>query len=211
MPVPATDLLSLDEAKRACRIGENDTEDEDLLIAYNSAAAEFLDDWVGPTVVRSVTTEVHDGLNRHQTGYRTAIVLRRRPVLSISLLTANGAVLAQTTDYLADPYPYDDSLFSGILRRMWGNVVGGWDYGTANVICSYSAGRVLQTSNVSPRFKRAAGIVLENLWRDREAGVEELGEFTLPRQSFPTFAMPRAAAQLLAREVGHAETFGIGG
>ncbi len=53
--------------------------------------------------------------------------------------------------------------------------------------------------------------MLENLWRDREPGVEDQGEFVVPRQSFPAFAMPRAAAQLLVREMGQQETFGIGG
>jgi hypothetical protein len=207
----STDLLSVSEAKRVLRIDVADSDEDDLLPVYITAASEMLDEHIGPTVVRSVTTEVHDGLNRAQTGYRNALILRHRPVMSIGALTVDGVALTQTDDYHADPYPIDDSLFSGVLRRRWGNVTGAWDYGTGNILCTYSTGRVLATSNVSARFKRACGLVLENLWRDREVGVEDLGEFAVPRQSFPTFAMPRAAAQLLTREMGFAETFGIGG
>lgn len=206
-----TDLLTLDEGKRACRISTGDSSENEDLEVYITAASELLDDHVGPTVARAVTNERHDGLNRAQTGYRSAIILRWRPVLSFGSVTVDGVALTQTTDYHADPYPLDETLFSGVLRRRWGNLAGSWDYGTANIVCTYTAGRVASTTSVPARFKRACGIVLENLWRDREAGVEELGEFTVPRQSFPTFAMPRAAAQLLTREMGHAGTYGIGG
>jgi hypothetical protein len=212
----ATDLLSLDEGKRALRIGENDSEDEDLLPVYISAVSEFMDQQIGPTVVRSVTSETHDGINRAATDYRRVIILRQRPVRSIAILTVNGSTtLSQTTDYYADPYSVhytgEPLLLSGRIRRRYGSVWGVWEYGIGNVACSYSAGRVLATSNVPSRIKRAAGLVLENAWRDREIGVEELGEFTVPRTSFPTFAMPRAAAALLTKEIGQAETYGIGG
>jgi len=205
------DLLSLPEAKKALNINVADAEDDDLLAMYVTAASDLLDEHIGPSVARSVTSEVHDGLNRAGTGYRNAIVLRHRPVVSITSVTVNGVVLAQTTDYWADQDPLIETLFSGRLRRRYGTVWGSWDYGTANIVCTYTAGRVQATSDVPARFKRACGIVLENLWRDREPGVEDMGEFTTPRQSFPAFAMPRAAAQLLTREMGHAETFGIGG
>jgi hypothetical protein len=205
------DLLTKPEAKRALRISEGDVDEDDILEVYITAASDFLDEQIGPTVARTVINERHDGLNRAQTGYRTAVILRNRPVLTIMSVTVDGTFLTQASDYHADPYPFDETLFSGVLRRRWGNVAGPWDYGTANIVCTYIAGRVQATSNVTPRFKRAATIVLENLWRDREAGVEELGEYTVPRQSFPGFAMPRAAAQLLTREMGFRETYGIGG
>jgi len=210
--VAARDLLTKEEGKAALRISPGDDEDDELLDLYITAASEVLDEQIGPTVVRSVTSETHSGLNRSQTGYRSVIVLRWRPVYSISAVTVDGVALTQTTDYRAEPYSPQAGLFSGMLHRSYGGALGTWGFGMGNVVCSYSAGRVLSTSQVPTRIKRSCGLVLENLWRDREAGVEDLGgEFTVPRQSFPTFAMPRAAAQLLTREMGFAETFGIGG
>ena len=207
----ANDLLTADEAKRVLHINEIDSSDDDELAIYITAASELVDEHIGPTVARPITGEVHDGLNRAQTGYRSVLVLRHRPVIQIGSVTVDGVALTQTDDYHADPYPLSQTLFSGILRRRYGPVTGSWDYGTGNIVCSYTAGRVASTTSVPARFKRACGIVLENLWRDREPGVEDMGEFIVPRQSFPAFAMPRAAAQLLVRERGYAETYGIGG
>ena len=209
----ARDLLTVAEAKRVLRIDGADESDDLELDVYVTAASDFLDEHIGPTVVRSVTSETHDGTNRSQTGYRNAVVLRWRPVYSIASIVQDGTTLASGTDYIADRYRPDPTLYSGILRRNTGaGSLGTWGYGMGNVVCSYSAGRVLSTTSVSARIKRACGIVLENLWRDREAGVEDLGgDYIVPRQSFPTFAMPAAAAQLLSREMGFAETFGIGG
>jgi hypothetical protein len=68
---------------------------------------------------------------------------------------------------------------------------------------------VASTSQVDERFKRAAAITLQNLWRDREPGLEPMGEFDVPRSSFPTFAVPNAAEQLLSEEIGQNKTFGI--
>jgi len=210
--VAATDLLTVTEAKRILRINTTDVSSDEELPIYITAASELMDDEIGPTVARAVPGEVHDGVNRAGTDYRTVIILRHRPVLSIASVVVDGSTsLTQTTDYFAKPYPPTSGLFSGHLRRRWGSAWGWWEYGLGNIVCSYTAGRVASTSNVSSRFKQACGIILENLWRRREPGVEDMGEFTTPRQSFPAFAMPRAAAQLMRKEMGQAETFGIGG
>jgi len=210
--VVATDVLSMTEAKRILRIADTDTSEDAELAVYISAASELLDNEIGPTVARAIGPEVHDGVNHAGTDYRKVIILRNRPVLSIASLTVDSTTtLTQTTDYLAAPYSPDRSLFSGQLRRRWGSAWGWWEYGIGNIVCSYTAGRVAATSNVSSRIKRACGIVLENLWRDREPSIDNIDEFTTPRQAFPAFAMPRAAAQLVRKEMGQVETFGIGG
>lgn len=208
----ANDLLTPAEAKRALHIAEGDADDDDELGIYITAASTLLDEHIGPTVARAVTSETHNGVNDAGTAYRRVIILRHRPVMAFTSLTADGATLTQSDDYHADPYTPEPTLFSGTLRRRFGSTWGVWEYGTENIVCSYTAGRVASTTSVPSRIKRACGIVLENLWRDREPSVEDLGgEFVVPRQSFPTFALPRAAAGLLVREIGAAETFGIGG
>lgn len=208
----ANDLLTLAEGKRAVHVAVGDSTVDDELAIYITAASTLLDEHIGPTVARTVTSETHNGVNDAGTAYRRVIILRHRPVMAFTSLAVDGTTLTQSSDYHAEPYTPDTSLFSGVLRRRFGSTWGVWEYGTENIVCSYTAGRVASTTSVPSRIKRACGIVLENLWRDREPSVEDLGgEFVVPRQSFPTFAMPRAAAGLLVREMGFAETFGIGG
>lgn len=202
------DLLELNVAKKMLRISTVDSSEDDILAGYITAVSRALDRWVGPTVAYTVTDEPHDGTNSSGRGYRSVIILRHRPVLAITSVSTMGATLA-TSEWVADRYDPDPLLYSGMVRRRAGDSDAWWDYGRNNIAVTYTAGRVASTTLVDERFQRAAAICLENMWRDREPGLETQGEFDVPRQSFPTFALPRAAMQLLSEEIGQNKLFGI--
>lgn len=214
------DILTLPEAKRILRIHEDDTLEDDVLAVYITAASRLLDQHAGHTVAYTSTSERHDGTNNSGRGYRSKITLHHRPVLTVTTVVehrnGNPLTLAAETStsqpsdsYLVDRYDPDPILFNGVVRRRGSGEDARWEYGRQNIAVTYTAGRVQTTTQVDARFKRACGIVLENLWRDREPGLEAQGEFDVPHQSFPTFALPRAAAQLLSEEMGQAKLWGI--
>lgn len=214
------DILSLAEAKRVLRIATTDTTQDDELEIYITAASRGMDQHFGNTVALSVTDELHDGLNPSGKGYRDKIILRHRPVISIASVTEyrNGSpttlvqetVTSQPGDaFLADRYEADPTLYNGIVRRRGSGYGQGFEPGRSNIAATYTAGRVASTSDVDPRFKRACGMVLANLWREREPGVIEQDEFQVPHQSFPTFFIPNAARMLLAEEWGQHRAMGV--
>lgn len=214
------DLLTLDEAKKIVRIHVGDSTDNDLLASYVTAASRLLDQWVGHTVAYSVTSELHDGTNSSGRGYRHKIILRHRPVLTVTTVVEHrsgvpATLSAETTTqqpvdaYLTQRYDPDPALMSGHIRRRASGEDAWFEYGRQNIAVTYTAGRVQSTTQVDARFKRAAAITLENLWRDREPGLETMGEYDVPRQSFPTFAIPNAVKHLLSEEYGQNKLFGI--
>lgn len=207
------DILTLPEAKRVLRIAPTDTSEDDELEIYITAASRGMDQHFGNTVALSVTDELHDGLNPSGKGYRDKVILRHRPVISIATVTEyrNGSpttlvqetVTSQPGDaFLGDRYDPDPTLFNGIVRRRGSGYAEGYEPGRQNIAVTYTAGRVQSTSQVDPRFKRACGMVLANLWREREPGVVTQDEFEVPHQSFPAFFIPNAARMLLAEEWG---------
>jgi len=207
------DVLTIDEGKSAVSIDQTDSRDDEELAAYITAVSRYLDHKIGPTVARTVTGEVHNGAV-------CSIVLRFRPVMSVSSLTeytgtspvtlTQMTATSQPTDgYLLEQYEPQAGLYSGIVHRMTSGYGGRFAYGVANVVCTYTAGRSASTTSVDSRIKRAASICLKNMWRDREQSAGLVGEFDTPVQSFPTFAMPNAAAQLLVKEMGEDEPWGV--
>jgi len=54
---------------------------------------------------------------------------------------------------------------------------------------------------VTEQFKHAARLTLENWWQQFRDSIATVGEFETPVQSFPRFAVPAAARQLLGGEV----------
>lgn len=198
------DLLTYEEAKSVVRYEDNAESTE--LAAYVTAVSHLIDQWAGPTVARTVTNEAHDG-------GRPVVVLHHRPVTAVATIVewdagAATTITRETTGTVPDngytlvAYKPDPTLFNGFVRRRLAGFDHTWACGDNNVLATYTAGRCANTAAVPERFKRAAGIVLENLWRDRQPGVDQLGEYDVPHLSFPTFAMPRAVRELLKGEVG---------
>lgn len=202
----ANDLLTLGEGKVALQISEGDSVNDDTLAVYISAVSELLDQEIGPVVRRTIDDERHDG-------GRQLIFLRHRPVFAITSVTEHQGTAAITVTaeaagtvpgqaYLAEFYEPEPALFSGELRRRSGGYDYRWWCGRQNIVVDYTPGRYANTAEVPIRIKRAAGITLVNLWRDQGPSVDNDGEVIIPFASFPTFAIPNAAKELLSREIG---------
>lgn len=69
------------------------------------------------------------------------------------------------------------------------------------MLVTYTAGRFATTGAVTEDFKHAARITLENWWQQFREGTAEVGDYEVPYSTFPRFAVPQAAVQLLGDEV----------
>ena len=207
------DILTLDEAKQSLSIDLTDlAADQGPLPRYVTAVSRLLDSRIGPTVQRTITGEEH-----HDTCGRCTVVLRHRPVSAVAAVTeyrdTTGTALAamSLTSHPADGFRFgayepQAGLYDGIMVRTAGDRTTTFQ---GPVAVTYTAGRAASTTSVDARIKHAATICLENLWRDRQQTVGQFGEFDVPIASFPTFALPRAAADLLAEELGQNEPWGL--
>lgn len=195
------DWLTLEEAKAGLNLSGVTTYNAELP-AWITAVSLLLDSKVGPAVVRTITDEVHDG---------GAGVIRTRlwPVVSYTtvteytgltprVLTVETNLAHPAAGYRADRYGAEPSLFSGrIVRRSsgYGSVFAS---GSGNVVVTYVAGRFADTASVSERFKAAAKLTLQNLWNSQRPNLAVVGEFEIPQQNWPRFAVPNAVREMLA-------------
>lgn len=208
----AVDVLTLTEAKQALRVNDSDTTNGALLAAAITGVSQALDEVCGPIMTRTITSERHDGGDYE-------ITLHHFPVYSVTSVTDYNGTASQslteetvgtipTAGYLLAPYQglqATNCYGPTITRRS-----GGWDYpfsaGRRNVAVTYVAGRFTtnnSTTNggVAESFKAAARMTLENWWQQFNQGITSVGEYEVPASSFPRFAIPAAARQLLGGEV----------
>lgn len=207
----ATDVLSMTEAKEALSIGALDVSRVNDLERLISTASTRLEEAIGPIVQRVVTHRVDGGYAR--------VELPLGPVSAVSSVTewqgTSAVSVSEETlgsspsdGWVGERYDPDPSLLSGILVRRSGGSNTCWYPGTANVEVTYTAGRVASTTDVDPRHKEAAVLLLRNLWRAYESSVGEVDEYGTPTQSFPAFALPNAVKDLLRREMQDSVGFG---
>ena len=194
----ATDLLSLDDAKSAVRVGASHTLHADRLEAYVSAVSNAIDELVGPVVQRTITGERHEGGT-------SEIRLRRSPVSSITTVkvwqrgtstTLTAESLSAAGGYLAEPDEDDPTLLCGELYRRsdWWSIP--WECGTVEV--TYVAGRYANTAAVAgTRFHTAAVLALQNLWQGMADSVAVVNEYEGPTTAFPSVVLPKASRDLL--------------
>ncbi len=186
----ALDVISIDEAKRIISL-RNDDQNAELGL-YVTAVSRKLDDMCGPIINRTVT-ETHDG------GCNGVRIIAE-PVDSFTSVTEYAGTTAQVltaetsssqtaTSYLWDP-------LTGYLRRRGSGSDAYFAAGRKNVVVVMTSGR---GTTADERFKRAAGIILGQLWkRERGAGTETFGAY----EGMPTgFAVPNAAVEILGREL----------
>lgn len=208
----AVDVLTLNEAKQALRVNDSDTTNGALLAAAITAVSQTLDEVCGPIMARTVTSERCDGGDY-------CVTLRHWPIVSVSsvveysgtssaTLTEETAGTTSSSAYILEPYTglANTSAYTGRITRR----SGGYDYpfptGRGNVVVTYSAGRFTTNNSatnggVTEQFKHAARITLENWWQQFRDSIASVGEYEVPVQSFPRFAVPAAARQLLGGEV----------
>lgn len=208
----AVDVLTLNEAKQALRVNDSDTTNAALLAATITAVSQALDEVAGPIMTRTITSERHDGGDYE-------ITLNHFPVYSVSSVTEyNGSASETLTEETAGTIPTNGYLlapYQGLqATNCYGPTItrrsGGWDYpfpsGRRNVAVTYVAGRFTTNNSatnggVAESFKAAARMTLENWWQQFNQGIGQVGEFEVPVSSFPRFAVPAAARQLLGGEV----------
>jgi len=202
--VAVLDVVTLAEAKAALNIDVLDTTQDTELAALITGVSHRLDSGVGPVVQRALTV-------RHNGG-RPAVQLKRRPAATFTtvteydsygiamVLTAEDEAIKPADSYLAERYEPNQSLFNGRLVRRRSGSDRCFEPGRANVVVVYTAGRAANTAVVEPIYKEAAQIMLANLWRSQEQSIASVGEFDVPAQAFPRFAVPNAVKQLLADE-----------
>ena len=146
-----------------------------------TAVSQQLDELCGPVVVRTITSELHDG-------GRPTILLRNLPVSSITTvteydgttattLTAETNVTKTTANYLH--LGTAGEVASGRIVRRSNNADYVFPAGRRNIDVTYVAGRAATTSAVAPKFKQAAAMMLRNVWVSEQAsGSETFGAFT---------------------------------
>jgi hypothetical protein len=190
------DVLTSDEARLALSRGPLDTDQQDLVDAMNTAVSQRLDDAVGKIVQGTISGELHNGGCQQ-------LYLRYSPVVSVvqvveydgttaGTLTAESNTSKPTSGYVINPT-------NGRLGRRSDNLDGRFPTGYDNVRVTYVAGRFAETADVDEIFKQAARLTLKSWWRMYENSTATFNEFESPMAHIPTFSVPKAAKQLLAR------------
>lgn len=195
------DLLGTLEAIHALGLGTADaaasTAKGTLLATAITAVSEAFAEKCGTIIYGTVTGELHDG-------GRDAVWLKNTPVQGVVTVVEYDGTTAATLTAETNAAKYDDgytvNLANGKVSRRNDNTAALFPVGSDNVYVTYVAGRFASTSTVSQKFKEAAEITLKNLWRTFDLSAAQSGDFDIPLQTFPRFAIPNAAKELLARE-----------
>lgn len=187
------DVVSLAEAKRMLSVGAVDTKDNDHLERLVTVVSRRLDKLVGPIVQRTVTAEQHDGCSG-------AVWTYLAPCEVITTVVEDGVTLS-ASDYHAEVYEPDPSLYRGEIVRLSGGWPTFWSPGFHNVQVTYTAGRFEDTASVGAVYKEAAALMLKNLWRAYNENVGQVNEYDVPVSNFPTFAVPQVVRDLLHSEL----------
>lgn len=176
------DLITLAEGRSALNQGSqtaNNTEITALITAV-SVRIDSSGEGVGPVVIRTVTSETHDGRG-------CTVQLDEWPVDSVTTVTEDGTVLD------SDQYLIDKT--TGELHRRDGDYDYRWEPGRATVVVTYEAGRVANTAAVGLHYKQGAYLLLKHMWRAEQwntTGFTGGGEFDTPQVAYPSFGIPNA-------------------
>jgi hypothetical protein len=174
-------VLPLQDAKRATNTTNTTIYDDDLQTYVDTVVATLEYITGGPIYNRTITERVE------ATDSRTAIAIRKRPLVSITSITdvASGSTIS-----LAD---IELDTIAGIVRRKRNQPWWGW--GTNGYTVVYVAG---QGTIIPAAFNTAAKIIIQHLWETQRgpglspmAGLEDT---ILPGMSF---AIPNRALEIL--------------
>lgn len=198
------DVLTLNEAKASLNV-TGTTQYDTELPGYITAVSQRLDTLCGPVVRRTVTGEQLDG------GFES-IFVEFFPVTSFtSIIEYDGVIATVLTSetnfvqpdnaYRSYSYQPDPTLYGNRLVRRSAGFRKKFTFGIGNVVVTYVPGRFADTVSVGEKYKKAAGLILQNLWRSQQDSTGRMDEFDVPMQMFPKFAVPNAALQLLCNEV----------
>lgn len=205
----AIDLLTLAEAKEVISNNAGPANDS-LLTAYITGVSIFLDRRCGPIVVRTCTDTFDGGPMAYdwrgpmqqRFGTNANIFLRSYPVVSVASVTeyatgVGGVTLTEQTSGNSPAAGFTINKRTGKLSRTTSGYPGWFAAGNANITVTYTAGRYTNTDAVAEHFKRAAGLVLANIWRqERGMAATDYGDV-----SGVTYLLPNAAEALLLGEL----------
>jgi hypothetical protein len=194
------DVLTQAEAEQ--EIGLQSDQYPTEVASLVTAVSRRLDSLCGPIVQRTVTDEVYSG-GRY-------LFLRYRPVASVTTVVeyayTTGTTLTAETNLSksTDNYHFDPRL--GVIYRRSGGADIPFTAGRENIVVTYVAGRYATTASVDARFKQAARICIKHLWNNEKAtGTQTFGSTLGYDETIglrvPTFAIPRAAVELIADEL----------
>lgn len=138
-------LVGLAEVKEHLNIPASDTSQDDELRGFILSASEVAEDIVGE-VAQTEAAETYSGGS-------PSILLRRRPVLSVTEVQVDGTVVDAST-YIVSP--------SGVLRHS----SGCWPRGFHNVQATYVSGRTAAQASVLDATKELIRIN----WRPQQGG-----------------------------------------
>lgn len=189
------DLLSDAEARQVLGVGAADISKAEALERAITAVSDRITAAVG-TIVYGTITDLFDG------GCRT--VWLRQPVAQVVNVVEYDSTTASTLTAESNTSKPSDGYYLGTLNgeltRRDNNTDSWFPQGRNNVLVNYVVGRAATTATVPERYKEAAAITLKNWWRMYESGAARVAEYDVPQASFPTFAVPKAAKELLADE-----------
>ncbi len=197
------DVTTVEDAKEALNLTATSKHDSELA-AWITAVSLMLDQLIGP-VVRRTVTERHDGGCGE-------IFLRCYPLTSITSITeysgttatvlaAETNVLKPTNGYLCESYEHDPNLLSGVIARRSGGSDTTFPVGRRNIEVVAVAGRFADTLSVDERARKAAELILMNAWRSQQDSTGVVGEFDVPQNLFPRFAIPGVVRDMYFREL----------
>lgn len=208
------DVLTLTEAKAVLAI--TTTTQDDQIARVITAVSRKLDHLCGPVVSRTVGNELHEFATSRDWDTRYSIEFDFCPVSQIitvtnylgttaTVLESQTAGTSPTNGYYAETYKPDPTLLSGVITRK----TGLYPYPFGDVVSvTYLAGRYASTTTVDARFKEAASIMLRNSWRATQQSTAPYGEFDVPQQTFPGFAVPNYVLEILSDEIKPQVGFG---
>lgn len=160
-------LVTLAEAKAHLNMPAADTTFDSELQGFIDMAQPLIENICGPIVTRSVT-EWHDG----GTGSRFLLVLRQRPVISITSITEYVGNVGQVLTPAASPdlagnlsYTLEPETGT-ISRRVGAGTVYPFAWGEQNISVVYTAGYASTPANV----RLAALELIRHLWQSTQQG-----------------------------------------
>lgn len=212
--VESLDVLTYDEAAAPLKIGVEDISNSARLQQAITAVSRAMDDRFGPIVKRTITAEEHHDV------YRSQFWTRFRPIYSTPAVTlteydtSGTAQVISPEDHDTKPsYGYrlerHEGLGGGYSGRIWRRSSGTPACFADTVVVTYDAGRYSSTATVDPVLKEAASVTLINWWQQVLTQQPQTGvELDLPGYRFPSFAIPKAALDIVPR-TEHQMRFGV--
>jgi hypothetical protein len=166
----ALDVLTLDEARSALRLGQTDVELLPELERLITSASLLLDSHIGPIVQRTVV-EYHD----RPPG--TTLTLNTGPVASITSVVEDGVTLPASSYLLRR----DGDTAHGQIERVMSAVSSPWlAIRPQGIVVTVVAGRMTSTTDSSAlaaHCKAGAVLQLQHMWRPYQHGAGVVSEF----------------------------------